>query len=85
MILDMAIATPLNPFLMTNVILGGANRRCVYWNTDISLQPHIPAVAIGSSEGLLETRGLSGGALWEAEAFMRSAGSMWRFLLGGQR
>ncbi|MBD2249533.1 hypothetical protein [Nostoc sp. FACHB-888] len=54
------------------------DRRCNDRNSSTSPQFRLPAVATWSGEGLLGSRGISGGALWQARAFMFSVGSEWR-------
>ncbi|MBW4430090.1 MAG: hypothetical protein KME50_38575 [Nostoc desertorum CM1-VF14] len=57
---------------------GSGDRRCNDRNSSTSPQSRLPAVATWSGEGLLGSRGISGGTLWQARAFMFSVGSGWR-------
>ena len=58
----------------------GGYCRCGSWNTSASLQPRFAAVATWGSERPLGTRGVSGGALWQA----RAASIQWGVYGGGE-
>ncbi|MBD2512309.1 hypothetical protein H6G91_34705 [Nostoc muscorum FACHB-395] len=68
---------------MTDTKAANSDRRCGNPNSSTSLQSCLPTVATRNSEGLLGTRGVSGGALWGAGAERKcSMGSVWRCLVG---